>query len=427
MDPVLIATFLTIFALLALTVPIGISIGVGVIVGMIMGGLPPVFMAQKFFGALDSFPLLAVPFFIMAGEIMQKGTMAQSLLDVARTLVGHKTGGMAHVSVVTSLFYGALSGSAAATTAAVGGIMIPAMERSGYPKPFAAAVNSASGCLGILIPPSIPLIVYGSTAGVSISTLFIATIIPGLLCALALMLLCLFLCRRHGYGEPIQRASARERFNAIWRAKYALLVPIIILGGIYGGIATPTEAGAIAVVYALLAEGLIMRSLSRRKMLEVLKGTVKMNAVIFLVVGSATGLGHIMMYYNLSDTVLSFITGFTDNRYVLLVLVCGILLVLGTFIEAVPIIVIVTPLLVPVLRTFGIDLVHFGVLMTVSFGVAVITPPVGMTLFVGASIANLSIEKLSLALVPFILTIITMLLLIAFIPELSLFLPSTMR
>ena len=187
MDPVLLTTFGTLIVLLIFTVPIGVSIGTAVFMGMMVGGLPPVFLAQKMYSALDSFPLLAVPFFIVAGDIMQKGTIANSLLAVSRCLVGHIKGGMAHISILTSLFYGALSGSAAATVAAVGGIMIPAMEKEGYPKEFATAVNSTSGCLGIMIPPSIPLILFGSTAGVSISDLFVATIVPGILMGLSLI------------------------------------------------------------------------------------------------------------------------------------------------------------------------------------------------------------------------------------------------
>ena len=426
MDPVLIATFGTLIVLLLFSVPIGISIGLGVFAGMMVGGLPPVFLAQKMFGALDSFPLMAVPFFILAGEIMQKGTMAHSLLSVSRCLVGHIPGGMAHISIVTSLFYGALSGSAAATVAAVGGIMIPAMEEEGYSKDFAAAVNSTSGCLGIMIPPSIPLIVYGTTAGVSVGDLFIAAIIPGLLIALALMIVSYLLCRRKGFGKAGKRASMREMFSALNEAKWALLVPVIVLGGIYGGLTTPTEAGAIAVVYALLAEGLILRSMTAKKLFEILKSTVKVNAAIFLVIAAATALGQIMMYYNMSASVLKFLTSISSNPYVLMGLILVVLLILGTFLEAVAIILIVTPLLMPVISAMGVDPVHFGVIMLVSFAVAGQTPPVGMTLFVGSSIAKISIERLSYAVIPFILTLIVMLAIVAYVPELSLYMTSTM-
>ena len=407
MDPVLLTTFGTLIVLLIFTVPIGVSIGTAVFMGMMVGGLPPVFLAQKMYSALDSFPLLAVPFFIVAGDIMQKGTIANSLLAVSRCLVGHIKGGMAHISILTSLFYGALSGSAAATVAAVGGIMIPAMEKEGYPKEFATAVNSTSGCLGIMIPPSIPLILFGSTAGVSISDLFVATIVPGILMGCALMLVSYVICVRRKYGKTVARAKFAEMMKALY-------------GGIYGGITTPTEAGAIAVVYALFVEVFITRSMTRKLFFEIIKSSVRINAAIFLVVASATALGQIMMYYNLSAAVLDTIMGISTSKVVIMALILVVLLILGTFLEAAAIIMIVTPLLLPVINAIGVDPVHFGIIMLTSFAVGGQTPPVGMTLFVGASIAKISIERLSIASIPYILTLVVMLVIIAFVPQLSL-------
>ena len=413
MDPVLLTTFGTLIVLLIFTVPIGVSIGTAVFMGMMVGGLPPVFLAQKMYSALDSFPLLAVPFFIVAGDIMQKGTIANSLLAVSRCLVGHIKGGMAHISILTSLFYGALSGSAAATVAAVGGIMIPAMEKEGYPKEFATAVNSTSGCLGIMIPPSIPLILFGSTAGVSIS-------VPGILMGCALMLVSYVICVRRKYGKTVARAKFAEMMKALYEAKWAIMVPVIVLGGIYGGITTPTEAGAIAVVYALFVEVFITRSMTRKLFFEIIKSSVRINAAIFLVVASATALGQIMMYYNLSAAVLDTIMGISTSKVVIMALILVVLLILGTFLEAAAIILIVTPLLLPVINAIGVDPVHFGIIMLTSFAVGGQTPPVGMTLFVGASIAKISIERLSIASIPYILTLVVMLVIIAFVPQLSL-------
>ena len=396
MDPVLLTTFGTLIVLLIFTVPIGVSIGTAVFMGMMVGGLPPVFLAQKMYSALDSFPLLAVPFFIVAGDIMQKGTIANSLLAVSRCLVGHIKGGMAHISILTSLFYGALSGSAAATVAAVGGIMIPAMEKEGYPKEFATAVNSTSGCLGIMIPPSIPLI------------------------RCALMLVSYVICVRRKYGKTVARAKFAEMLKALYEAKWAIMVPVIVLGGIYGGITTPTEAGAIAVVYALFVEVFITRSMTRKLFFEIIKSSVRINAAIFLVVASATALGQIMMYYNLSAAVLDTIMGISTSKVVIMALILVVLLMLGTFLEAAAIIMIVTPLLLPVINAIGVDPVHFGIIMLTSFAVGGQTPPVGMTLFVGASIAKISIERLSIASIPYILTLVVMLVIIAFVPQLSL-------
>ena len=419
--PVLLAAA-TLVVLLVLSVPIGVSIGSSVVVALLVGDLPPEFLMQKLFLSLDSFPLLAVPFFILSGEIMQKGSMAQSLLNFSKCLVGHITGGLAHVSILTCMFYGALSGSAPATVAAVGGIMIPAMEKEGYKKDFASAVNTAGGCLGVMIPPSVPLIIYGTTANVSVGNLFICGIIPGIFIGLLLMTLSYVLVKRSGWKNITPRAPWRETLRAFYRAQYALVVPVIVLGGIYGGITTPTEAGAIAVIYAFIVEGLILKTLTLKSIYSIFKGSCLTSASIFIVVATASALGQLLLIYNVPDLIVDLLSGMTGNKYLLLFVIAILLLIMGTFMDALANILILTPLLQPLVMAAGIDMTHFGIFMIVAVSIGFLTPPVGVNLFVACGISGISIERLSFAVLPFVGVMILGLLVLAYVPQLSLFL-----
>lgn len=420
MELPIVLTALTIIVLLLLSVPIAASIGLGVVVGVVASGLPPEFMMQKVFASLDSFPLLAVPLFILAGEIMQKGSMADALLRVSRCLVGHIPGGMAHVSILTCMFYGALSGSSPATVAAVGGIMIPAMDREGYPRDFTAAVNTSAGCLGVMIPPSVPLIIYGTTVGVSVSDLFIAGILPGIFVGFVLMLTAWLWVRLRGIQACAPRASLRETLAAVWQAKHALLVPVIVLGGIYGGVFTPTEAGGVAVLYAFVAEGLFMRSLSARKAWEALKGAVITNASIFIIMCVACALGQLLLIHNVPDAVSGLLDAVAHNKAQLYAVVIVIMLVAGTFMEALANIIILAPLMFPVAVAAGIDPVQFGIVLITSAALGFLTPPVGVNLFVACGISGLSIERLSVAVLPFLVAMLAALIVLAAFPQIAL-------
>ena len=419
--PILLA-IITLIVCLTLSVSIGVSIGLCVAVAVLVGDLPVEFLMQKMFSSLDSFPLLAVPFFILAGEIMQKGSMAQALLNISRCLVGHITGGMAHVSVLTCMFYGALSGSSPATVAAVGGIMIPAMKEDGYPEDYATAVNTSAGCLGVMIPPSVPLIIYGTTANVSVGDLFIAGIIPGIFVGIFLMLMSWYLAKKRNYGNLIEKASCRDTFDALNKAKYALLVPIIVLGGIYGGITTPTEAGAIAVIYAFFVEFFILKTLTLKRIIEIFKSAAVTNAAIFIVVATATAFGQLLMIYSVPDLLVDTLSGLVSNKYLLLFVVLIFLIIMGTFMDALANILILTPLLQPLLMSAGIDMTHFGIIMIVACAMGFLTPPVGVNLFVGCGISGMSIERLSYAVLPFLGAMIVALLLLTYIPAISLML-----
>ena len=424
MDTTIILIFICLGTFLILSLPIGIAIGLSVAVGIVFGDmLPSAFLIQKMFTSLDMFPLMAVPFFIMAGEIMQKGSMAQRLLAVSRALVGHITGGMAHISVLTSMFYGALSGSSPATVAAVGGIMVPSMVKEGYSRSFSTAVNTSAGTLGVIIPPSVPLIIYGTTAGASVGDLFIAGVIPGLFIGVFLMACSYLLSKKYGYTGTGKRASIGEILVAFKDSISALMVPIIVLGGIYGGFTTPTEAGVIAVVYALIVEGIILRTLSWNKIWLILRGTALTTSSIFLVVATATAFGQILLFYNVPDMLVNVLMSVSENKYVLIPVILIFLLVMGTFMDALANILILTPLLLPVAVKLGIHPIHFGIIMITCASMGFLTPPVGVNLFVGCSIGKISIEKLSVAVMPFLFTLLIALLFITFIPELSLWLP----
>ena len=417
--PIILAA-ITLVVFLILSVPIGVAIGASVAVAILSGDLPPEFLMQKLVLSLDSFPLLAVPFFILSGEIMQKGSMASALLNFSKSLVGHITGGLAHVSVLTCMFYGALSGSAPATVAAVGGIMMPAMEREGYSKSFASAVNTAGGCLGVMIPPSVPLIIYGTTANVSVGDLFICGIIPGIFIGLLLMLVSYVIARREIPATNMKRATFKQVGQAFWQAKFALMVPIIVLGGIYGGITPPTEAGAIAVVYAFITEGFILKTLDKQKIWDILKNSSITSASIFIVVATASALGQLLMIYNVPDIIVKYFSGLVGNKYLLLVAIIVLLLIMGTFMDALANILILTPLLQPLVTAAGIDMTHFGIVMIVAVSIGFLTPPVGVNLFVACGISGISIERLSYAVLPFVGIMIVGLMILAFIPQLSL-------
>ena len=425
MDMTIVLIFVSLIVFLILSVPIGVAIGLSVLIGMFAGNLPSAFLMQKMITSLDAFPLMAVPFFIMAGEIMQKGSMAERLLEVSRTIVGHLTGGLAHISVLTSMFFGALSGSAPATVAAVGGIMIPTMKKEGYDLPFSTAVNTSAGCLGVMIPPSVPLIIYGTTAGVSVGDLFIAGIIPGIFVGFFLMLTAYFISKKRGYTGTGQRATLKEFLIALRNSIHALMVPVIVLGGIYGGMTTPTEAGVIAVVYSIIVEGLIIRTLSWANVWDILRRTALTTASIFLVVATATALGQILMFYNVPDMMVNFLMGISENKYILLPIIIVFLLFMGTFMDALANILILTPLLLPVVTELGIDPVHFGIAMIVNVSMGFLTPPVGVNLFVGCAISKISIERLSWAVLPFLATMVVALFFLFFIPDISLFLLGT--
>jgi len=409
--------------LLVLSVPIGIALGVSTLLTILYtGALPLEFLAQGLITSFDNFPLLAAPFFILAGEIMSKGGVSERLFRVANSIVGNITGGFAIATILTCMFFAAISGSGVATVAAIGSIMIPAMIRQGYDKKFATAVVCSAGSLGIIIPPSIPMIMYGVVGSASIGDLFIAGIVPGIIVALGLMVWTYIYSRKKGYKGTGQKTSFKNFLKESWHAKWALLIPIIILGGIYGGVFTPTEAAVIAVVYGLIVGIFLHRELKIIELPKVMASAALTTATVLIIVGTATTFGRLLTIEQIPLTVANALIAISDNKIIILLILTAFLLIVGCFMDTTAAIIILTPILLPVVSNLGIDPIHFGIIMIVNLAIGFITPPLGVNLFVGSGITGIPIAALSRAVVPFFFAMIVTLLFITFIPQLSLFL-----
>lgn len=407
--------------LLILSVPIGIAIGLATLITIIYsGGLPLEFLAKELVTSVDSFPLMAVPFFILAGEIMGKGGISQRLFSVAGAMVGNKTGGLAIATIITCMFFAAISGSGPATVAAIGGVMIPAMVQEGYDRRFATATVAAAGSIGIIIPPSIPMVMFGVTASVSVGDLFISGIIPGILVGLAMMFWAWHYSKKMGYKGLDEKTSLKKIVKATWGAKWALLIPIIILGGIYGGIFTPTEAAVVAVVYGLFAAMVLYRELSLKELPKVIYDSALTTATVLIIVGAANAFGKLLTIEQIPDKIANGLISVSSNPTVIILLITVLLLFVGMFMDPLAAIIILTPILLPIVIQIGYDPIHFGVLMIVNLAVGYFTPPVGVNLFVGSSIAGVPMGPLSKAVLPYVVSMIMILLLITFIPQLVL-------
>lgn len=409
--------------LLFLSVPIGISIGLATLITIIFSDTLPIeFLVKELVTSVDSFPLMAVPFFILAGEIMGKGGISERLFNVANAIVGNKTGGFAIATIITCMFFAAISGSGPATVAAIGGIMIPAMVRNGYDLKFATAVVASAGSIGVIIPPSIPMVIYGVVGNASIGDLFIAGIVPGILVGLSMIIWAYIYSKKKGYKGLDEPTSFKRVMAASWDAKWALLIPIIILGGIYGGYFTPTEAAVIAVVYGLFASTVLYRELRIKDLPKVMVDSALTTATVLIIVGTATAFGRFLTIEQVPTKVAQALLDISNNPIVIILLITGLLLVVGMFMDTLAAIIILTPILLPIAVQIGYDPIHFGIIMVVNLAIGFITPPLGVNLFVASGISGLSLEALSRAVIPFIFAMLFTLLLITFVPQLSLFL-----
>jgi tripartite ATP-independent transporter DctM subunit len=410
----------TMCALLLLAVPVAVSVGLAALAGLsLYTPLPLVLVAQQAFAALDKFPLAAVPFFILAGNLMGEGGISHRLVDFAKSIVGGVQGGLACTCVLTCMIFAAVSGSSVATTFAIGAILIPSMVRHGYPVPFAAALQASAAELGVVIPPSIPMILYGVSAGVSIGELFVAGFGPGLLIAAALMLLVWVWCRVRGYGKT-DREGRLPILEATRKAALALMMPVIILGGIYGGVFTPTEASIVAVFYALVISCFVYRELDLRAVVAILRKSVVSSSVIMLIIAMAGLFSFLLTRAGVPAQIGEYIIATFDSGWSFLLAVNIFLFLIGMFIETSAAIIVLAPILAPVAAQFGIDPVHFGLVMVVNLALGMITPPFGVNLFAASSVAKISLDRMVGSLLPFIGVVLACLMLITYFPAISL-------
>jgi C4-dicarboxylate transporter DctM subunit len=414
-------------ALMLINVPIGISIGLASIIGLsIFTNVSLMIVIQRMFTAVDNFTMMALPFFIIAGELMSKGGISKRLIRFASAILGAARGGIGLVTVLSCMFFAAMSGSGVATTAAIGSSLVPEMKKNNYSEKFAVAITCSAGALGPIIPPSILFVTYGVVADVSIGDLFLGGVIPGILIGLALMVMVYIYSIKYNYGGG-ERSSFKDLWNSFKDASLALLMPIIILGGIYGGIFTPTEAAIVASAYSLVISVFIYKDIKFTDLPIIFLNSAITSATILFIVGTAFAFSWLLTSQGVPAKIADFIISITSNKYILLMLINIILLIAGCFIDLNATIIVLTPILLPALVKLGVSPLHFGVIMVVNMSLGLVTPPLGLNLYVGSGISNISIEDLSKAVLPFLIVSILILFVITHVPSISMALPELIR
>ncbi|MDR1741981.1 MAG: TRAP transporter large permease [Synergistaceae bacterium] len=417
------------FLLVFLNVPIAVSLGLSSLVGLVAAHFPFSMFPSIIYTAIGKFALLAIPFFILAGVIMEYAGISQRLIRFATVCVGHTRSGLISVVVIVSCFFAAISGSGPATVAALGSILIPAMADAGYDKGMSTALMSASGAIGIIIPPSIAYIVYASIADVSVGALFSGGILPGIIVGLAYIGAALYSSRGDGKRDIARqpKASARERWLAFKDAFWGLMTPVIILGGIYGGIFTPTEAAGVAVIYGLFVGMFVYREIKVKDLWKLLVDSAISSSVVMFIIAGASTFAWLLATTHIAGDISSAMLGLGTNKTVMLLIINVVFLIAGCFLDANSAYYILIPIMMPIARAFNIDPVHFGVFLTVNMAIGLITPPVGINLYVGCNIANITVVEVCKKILPFVVAGIVALLLITFVPWITLFLPEYLR
>lgn len=414
-------------AIFVFTLSIGVAIpfaaGLATIAGLYLADIPMTLMAQAAWTAFEPFPLVTIPLFVLAGQLMEQGGMSERLVDIAHKLVGAYRGGMGLVTVVACVFFAALSGSGPATTAAIGSITIPAMKEEGYSPRFAGAIAAAAGALGSMIPPSNLLIIFALVTDVSIPRLFLAGILPGVVLGLMLMLVVFIVSIKSGYGGAGERFRWYPLLKAIWDGKWAIFAPILILGGIYAGLFTPSEAAAVAVLYGLFVGLFIYRGLTFAKLFEAFKFTAIVIGTVLFILGSTKAFGQLVTIFDIPESVLQLMQGLKDYPWLIMLMIGVFYIIVGMWLESIPQIIIFSAVFFPLVTGLGIDPVLFGIFTVLTCEIGFLTPPIGVNLFVAARISKVSIEQISIGVLPLLIPYVAMVLLLVFFSSWVTFLP----
>ncbi len=419
--------FCSLIVFLLLSLPIGVSLGLSAMSAIFTSSpISTETFTQSMMQGLNSFPLMAVPLFTFAGEVMGRGGISKRLINVARLFSGRFTGGLGIVTIITSLFFAAIAGTGSAAVAAIGLIMIPTMVEHGYDKGYSSALVATAGTVGVIIPPSVCMVVYAVAAGASINGLFMAGIIPGLLIGVGLIIYSYVYSRRKGYKGEETRYSLVEALRIIVNAIPGLMIPVIILGGIYGGVFTPTEAAAVAGIYGVLVGIFVYKEIKWSDLTHIIFRSVLLCAPVLIIIGVSTGFGRILTIAQIPEKIANVILGLTSNKYLVLMLINILLLIVGTFMETNAAIIILTPILLPIVSKLGVDAVHFGVIVVMNLSIGFITPPLGANLFMACQVGDIPFDNLVKKIWPWIIVMIALLLLITYIPSIALYLPKAL-
>jgi len=408
---------------MAIGVPVPFAAGIATVAGLWIADIPMTLMAQAAWTAFEPFPLVTIPLFILAGQLMEHGGMSEKLVTIAQRLVGAYKGGMGLVTVVACMFFAALSGSGPATTAAIGSITIPAMKKEGYQPRFAGAIAASAGALGSMIPPSNLLIIFALVTDVSIPRLFLAGIVPGIILGLMLMLVVFIISVRHNYGGSSEKFQWGPLLSALWEGKWAVFAPIIILGGIYAGIFTPSEAAAVAVAYGLFVGLFIYRGLTWKKMFQAFKFTAIVIGTVLFILGATKAFGQLVTIFDIPADILDLFQGLTQYPWLVMLFIGIFYIIVGMWLESIPQIIIFTAVFFPLVTSLGIDPVVFGVFTVMTCEIGFLTPPIGVNLFVAARISKVTIEEISVGVLPLLIPYLLMILMLVFVSGWVTFLP----